>query len=82
MKKLEKQIVHLILLILLLIGINFYLNENLLKCDFLKQRCKNSAAFICYCDRKFIKNIGLKPTWKKLLLNDGFDGRFVKYELY
>ena len=46
--------------------------------DFLKQRCKNSAAFIYFGDRKFIKNIGLKPTWKKPLSNGGFDGRFVK----
>ena len=46
--------------------------------DFLKQCCKNSAAFIYFGDRKFIKNIGLKPTWKKPLSNGGFDGRFVK----
>lgn len=50
--------------------------------DFLKQRCKNSTAFIYFGDRKFIKNIGLKPTWKKLLSNGGLDGRLVKYELY
>ncbi len=50
--------------------------------DFLKQRCKNSTAFIYFGDRKFIKNIGLKPSWKKLLSNGGLDGRLVKYELY
>jgi putative N6-adenine-specific DNA methylase len=50
--------------------------------DFLKQRCKNSTAFIYFGDRKFIKNIGLKPTWKKPLSNGGLDGRLVKYEMY
>ncbi len=50
--------------------------------DFLKQRCKNSTAFIYFGDRKFIKNVGLKPSWKKLLSNGGLDGRLVKYELY
>lgn len=50
--------------------------------DFLKQRCKNSTAFIYFGDRKFIKNIGLKPAWKKPLSNGGLDGRLVKYELY
>ena len=50
--------------------------------DFLKQRCKNSAAFIYFGDRKYIKNIGLKPSWKKLLSNGGLDGRLVKYEMY
>ena len=50
--------------------------------DFLKQRCKNSTAFIYFGDRKYIKYIGLKPTWKKPLSNGGLDGRLVKYELY
>ena len=50
--------------------------------DFLKQRCKNSSAFIYFGDRKFIKNIGLKPSWKKPLSNGGLDGRLVKYDLY
>jgi putative N6-adenine-specific DNA methylase len=50
--------------------------------DFLKQRCKNSTAFIYFGDRKFIKNIGLKPSWKKPLSNGGLDGRLVKYDLY
>lgn len=50
--------------------------------DFLKQRCKNSTAFIYFGDRKYIKNIGLKPSWKRPLSNGGLDGRLVKYELY
>ena len=50
--------------------------------DFLKQRCKGSAAFIYFGDRKHIKEIGLKPAWKKPLSNGGLDGRLVKYELY
>jgi len=50
--------------------------------DFLKQRCKGSTAFIYFGERKYIKNIGLKTTWKKELSNGGLDGRLVKYELY
>jgi 23S rRNA (guanine2445-N2)-methyltransferase len=50
--------------------------------DFLKQRCKGSDAFIYFGERKYIKNIGLKASWKKELSNGGLDGRLVKYELY
>lgn len=50
--------------------------------DFLKHRCKGSTAFIYFGERNFIKEIGLKPAWKKPLNNGGLDGRLVKYELY
>ena len=50
--------------------------------DFLKQKCKESSAFIYFGERKYIKAIGLKPSWKKSLNNGGLDGRLVKYELY
>ena len=50
--------------------------------DFLKQRCRGSTAYIYFGERKYIKNIGLKPSWKKPLSSGGLDGRLVKYELY
>jgi putative N6-adenine-specific DNA methylase len=50
--------------------------------DFLKQRCRGSTAFIYFGERKYIKTIGLKPTWKKPLSNGGLDGRLAMYELY
>ena len=50
--------------------------------DFLKQKCKDSTAFIYFGERQYIKEIGLKPAWKKPLSNGGLDGRLVKYELY
>lgn len=50
--------------------------------DFLKQRCKGSTAYIYFGDRKYIKNIGLRTSWKKALTNGGLDGRLVKIELY
>lgn len=50
--------------------------------DFLKQRCKGSTAYIYFGERKYIKNIGLKASWKKEISNGGLDGRLVKYELY
>jgi putative N6-adenine-specific DNA methylase len=50
--------------------------------DFLKQNCKGSTAFIYFGDRKYIKKIGLKASWKKPIRAGGLDGRLVKYEMY
>lgn len=50
--------------------------------DFLKQRCSGSTAFIYFGERKYIKSLGLKPSWKKPLSNGGLDGRLAMYELY
>jgi len=50
--------------------------------DFLKQKCKDSTAFIFFGDRKYIKKIGLRASWKKPISAGGLDGRLVKYEMY
>ncbi len=50
--------------------------------DFLKQKCKNSSAYIYFGERQYIKKIGLKASWKKVIRLGGLDGRLVKYELY
>lgn len=50
--------------------------------DFLKQRCKGSIAYIYFGDRKYIKSMGLKHSWKRSLSNGGLEGRLVKYEMY
>jgi len=50
--------------------------------DFLKKQCSGSRAFIYFGERKYIKSVGLRPSWKKPLSNGGLDGRLVKYELY
>ena len=50
--------------------------------DFLKQRCTGSTAFIYFGERRYLKNIGLRSTWKKALYNGGLDGRLAKFELY
>lgn len=50
--------------------------------DFLKQKCKLATAFIYLGDRTLIPNIGLKPAWKKPLVNGALDGRLIKLELY
>ena len=50
--------------------------------DFLKQRCKGSTAFIYFGERKYLKNIGLKTSLKRILSNGGLDGRLAKFELY
>jgi putative N6-adenine-specific DNA methylase len=50
--------------------------------DFLKQRCTGSEAYLYFGNRELIKSIGLKPTWKKILISGGLDGRLVKYSIY
>ena len=50
--------------------------------DFLKQKCKGSNAFIFFGERKYIKKIGLKASWKKPIKAGGLDGRLVKYQIY
>jgi putative N6-adenine-specific DNA methylase len=50
--------------------------------DFLKQQCNGSTAYIYFGDRKYIKKMGLKASWKKPLKTGGLDGRLVKYEMY
>ena len=50
--------------------------------DFLKQKCHGSKAFIYFGDRKYIKHIGLKASWKRPIQAGKLDGRLVKYELY
>jgi len=50
--------------------------------DFLKQKCKGSAAFVFFGEREYIKKIGLKASWKKPIMAGGLDGRLVKYEMY
>ena len=50
--------------------------------DFLKQRCRGSTAYVYFGQREHIKNLGLKPSWRKQLSNGGLDGRLVMYELY
>ncbi len=50
--------------------------------DWLKQKCAGSEAYIYFGDRKYLKNIGLRPEWKKPLMNGGLDGRFAKFVMY
>lgn len=57
---------------------NFYKNLG----DFFKQRCKGSTVFIYFGKRQYLKSIGLKTSWKKILSNGGLDGRLAKFELY
>ena len=50
--------------------------------DFLKKKCVGSSAYIYFGNRDWIKKIGLRPAWKKPLVNGALDGRLVKYEMY
>jgi putative N6-adenine-specific DNA methylase len=50
--------------------------------DWLKQHCNGSQAYIYFGDRKYLKNIGLRPEWKKPLMNGGLDGRLAKFVMY
>ncbi|MDR2862000.1 MAG: THUMP domain-containing protein [Syntrophobacterales bacterium] len=50
--------------------------------DFFKKRCTNSTAYVYFGERAYIKKIGLKTAWKKVISNGGLDGRLVRYDLY
>ncbi|MDL1969170.1 MAG: class I SAM-dependent RNA methyltransferase [Deltaproteobacteria bacterium] len=50
--------------------------------DFLKRKCKGSTAYIYFGERRYIKKIGLKASWKKPIKTGRLDGRLVKYEMY
>jgi len=50
--------------------------------DWLKQKCAGTEAYIYFGERKYLKNIGLRPEWKRLLKNGGLDGRLAKFVMY
>ena len=50
--------------------------------DFLKKRCQGSVAYVYFGERTLIGNIGLRPAWKKPLVNGALDGRLAKFEIY
>ena len=50
--------------------------------DFLKQKCQTATAFVYLGDRQLIPQVGLKPRWKKPLVNGALDGRLVKFDIY
>lgn len=50
--------------------------------DFLKQKCTGSTAYVYFGDRKYLKKIGLRASFKRPLQNGGLDGRLAKFELY
>ncbi len=50
--------------------------------DFLKRRCNGSQAYVYFGNREMLKQIGLRPAWKKPLRNADLDGRLAKFELY
>ena len=49
---------------------------------FLKNKCKNSTAFVYFGEPRYIKKVPLSPSWKRPLKIGGLDGKLVKYELY
>ena len=50
--------------------------------DFLKQNCTGSRAILYLGKRKLLKSVGLRPTWKKTLLNGGIEGVLACYDMY
>jgi putative N6-adenine-specific DNA methylase len=50
--------------------------------DFLKNKCKNSSAWVYVGNRELIKEIGLKPSRKIPLINGQLDGRLLKIDIY
>jgi putative N6-adenine-specific DNA methylase len=50
--------------------------------DYLKQRCRGAVAYVYFGDRELIPHIGLRPSWKKPLVNGALAGRLVRFEMY
>ncbi len=50
--------------------------------DFLKQNCTGSRAVIYLGKRELLKSVGLRPSWKKTLLNGGIEGVLACYDMY
>jgi putative N6-adenine-specific DNA methylase len=50
--------------------------------DFLKQKCRGCRAYVYLGDRNLLKHIGLRPAWRKPLMNGPLDGRLALYEVY
>ncbi|MBC8316614.1 MAG: class I SAM-dependent RNA methyltransferase [Desulfobulbaceae bacterium] len=49
--------------------------------NFLKNRCPESTAYVYFGNPELIKDMGLKTTWKKPLMNGGLSGILTKYRL-
>jgi len=50
--------------------------------DFLKRRCRRSSAYVYFGERRFLKKIGLRSSWKKPVRSGGLDGRLAKFDIY
>jgi putative N6-adenine-specific DNA methylase len=50
--------------------------------QFLKEKCKNSKAFIFFGEPRYIKKVPLAPTWKRPLTIGGLDGRLLRYDIF
>jgi len=50
--------------------------------NFLKRRCQGSTAYLYFGDKRLLKHVGLRPTWKKPLASGGLDGVLAKYDIY
>ncbi len=50
--------------------------------DWLKQKCQGCEAYIYFGERQYLKNIGLRPEWKRPLAHGGLDGRLAKFVMY
>ncbi len=50
--------------------------------DFLKHRCTGSTAYVYFGKREFLKDIGLRPAWKRPLVSGALDGRLARFDMY
>jgi putative N6-adenine-specific DNA methylase len=49
---------------------------------FLKARCQGSVAYVYLGNKTLLKQIALRPSWKKPLKNGGLQGYLAKYEIH
>ncbi len=50
--------------------------------DFLKNKCKNTTAYIFVGDKELRKHVGLKTTRKIPLVSGSLDGRLLQIDIY
>lgn len=50
--------------------------------DFMKQKCKGTNFYIFFGDRAYLKNIGLRPSFKIPIKHASLDSRLAKFEIY
>jgi putative N6-adenine-specific DNA methylase len=50
--------------------------------DYLKRRCAGSTAYVYVGEKSLLKQVGLRPTERRLLVNGALEGRLCRFEIF